>query len=53
MRLLRNEKKLFNGKMALTIHKQAYYSKKLKSTFSLNKKGKIWISVEQSITVGD
>ena len=32
------------------LSEQAYYNKKIKSTFFLNKKGKIW--EEQSVSVG-
>ena len=36
----KNEKKLFNGKKALKVPKKDYYNEKIKSIFSLNKKGK-------------
>ena len=44
------EKSYSTKKNPLTVHEQAYYNKKIKSTFFLNKKGKIW--EEQSVSDG-
>ena len=50
---VRSRKSYSSEKKTLSVHEQAYYNKKLfKSNFSLNKKGEIWLWVEQSFSVG-
>ena len=44
------EKSYSTKKNSVTVHEQAYYNKKIKSTFFLNKKGQIW--EQQSVSVG-